>query len=197
VLGLPAPARLGRGAVRRANRRLVPAAALVAVAIVLPGCGSSEKNEGETPAAWADGLCGALTTWKDSLASVGSSLKDFNNLSKAKVEQAAKDVSDANAKLEDDLKALGKPQTNVPEAKETVDSLTEDLKTSAGKIEDAAKGVTSASDIPQAVTAASGAFLQMSSDASASIAKLKSLDSTDEWKKAFADSKSCQSLTKG
>jgi hypothetical protein len=44
------------------------------------------------------------------------------------------------------------------------------------------------------VNTTSAALLKMSSDISATVATLQSVDAADEWKQAFADSEECQSL---
>src|SRR5215217_5254299 len=81
---------------------------LAVLALVATGCGSDDENESAS-ATWADDFCGALTTWKGSIESVGDTLKNVDELSKAKIEQAANDVSDANQTLADDVDALGEP----------------------------------------------------------------------------------------
>jgi hypothetical protein len=180
--------------------RRAAAAVLVVAAVALTGCGSSDNSESSDAAkaaAWADGLCGAVGTWKGSLESVGSSLKDVDQLSKAKVEQASTDVSAANAKLADDVKALGEPpDTGGSEAKAAVDNLSKELEASADDIRNATKGISSVQDAVAAVNVATGAFLTMSNDISATVATLKSLDAADAWKDAFADSDACKSLSK-
>jgi hypothetical protein len=182
------------------GRFVVVVVALAALAFATTGCGSkdeSSSSDASATAAWADGLCGAVTTWKGSLESVGSTLKDVDQLSKAKVEQAATDVSDANAKLADDVKALGDPpETGGPEAKAAVDELANELETSSDTIKDATKDVSTAKDAAEAVSVASGALLTMSADISATVTTLSSLDAAETWKQAFADSQACQSLTK-
>jgi hypothetical protein len=175
-----------------------PAAVALLVAVVaLSGCGSSGSDESSASqqAAWANGLCGAVSTWKGSMEAVGSSVKNVDQLSKAKIEQAAEDVSTANAKLEDDLKALGKPpEAGSSEAKAALDNLTNGLQASADKIRNATEGVSTVTEAMGAVNVASGALLTMSSDISATAATLDSLDAKDTWKQAFTGSEACKSL---
>ena len=158
------------------------ATAALAVLLVLPACGSKKEDTGPgTPAAWADSMCSALTTWRTSITNAGNSLQGSQTFSKAKVEEAANKVSAANDTLASDLKALGKPPTQG---------------SSEAKIKDAAKGVSSASDAMQALPVVSETFLKMGSDITATFTTLESLNATDEWKRAFADSQACQSLKK-
>jgi methyl-accepting chemotaxis protein len=172
------------------------AAALLLAAVGLTGCGSSDNSdEASQTAAWVNGLCGALTTWKGSIQSVGSSLKDVNQLSKATIEQAASDVSAANDKLSGDLQALGAPpKTGGDEAKAAIDDLSNELKASADDVKSATKDISSATDAVAAVNVASGALLAMSNDISSTLSTLESLDAADEWKSAFTDSEACKSL---
>jgi len=170
-------------------------AALLAVCpLVLAGCGSSD-DDASASAVWADGFCSALTTWKGDLESVGSTLKGGDALSKATIESAASAVSSANGTLGDDIEALGDaPDTGRTEAKNAVEDLRGQLAKSADEITAATQDVSSPADVLQAVNTTSAALLTMSSDISATVATLASIDAADEWKQAFADSEACKSL---
>lgn len=173
------------------------AALLAVLALVATGCGSDDESESSASAAWADGFCGALTKWKGSLESVGETLKDVDQLSKAKIEEAAGDVSDANQTLADDVDALGDPPMAASStARDAVGELRAELETSADEIEAATQDLSSPTDVLKAVNTTSAALLTMSSDISATAATLQSVDAADEWKQAFADSDACQSLEK-
>ena len=102
-----------------ARKRLLTLLAVLALAVLgLAGCGGSSDESGSSPtttqstaekqAAYADSLCGALATWKDSLTSVATTLQG-GSFTKEKLQQAATTVSDANKKLSDDVKSLGAP----------------------------------------------------------------------------------------
>jgi chromosome segregation ATPase len=171
----------------------------VGLALVLAGCGSSNKESSEeaAAAAWANDFCGALTTWKESVGSIRATLQDTEQLSKAKLEQAASDLSDANAKLADEMRSLETPpKVAGPEAKSAVQELRNKLQASASQIRSAATGVSSAQEAVQAVGVASGAVQTMSSDISSTLTTLESLDGAETWQKAFTDSESCQSVSK-
>ena len=166
--------------------------------LALAGCGGSDKDSDSTAeqqAAYADTLCGALATWKDSLTSVSTTLQG-GNLSKEKLQGAATTVSDANKKLADDVKSLGAPEIAGPQTKKSLNSLSEELEKSADQIEEAAKGVTNTQSALSAVSTASAALLKMSTDISTTITQLQSLNVAEGWKQAFANSASCQSLSK-
>jgi hypothetical protein len=198
------PAGQRPAAVRRATaktlRLAVVVSTCVALAFALSGCGS--KNESETTttgaeAAWADGLCSAFASWRSSVAAIGATLQDADQLSTAKIEEASKNFSAANARLVDDVNALDKPPASGgEEAKTAIDDLSKDLETSSDKVKEATSDVSTLQDVVQAVNVASGALLAMSSDIGATLTTLESLGASDEWQKAFADSESCQSLGK-
>ena len=196
----PIPRDLGVQRVLRAmTRRWLTLSSLtfVGLALVLAGCGSQKSSDEEAAAAWANDFCGTLTKWKDSVGSIRSTLQDTDQLSKAKLQQAASDLSDANAKLADDLRSLETPPKIAgPEAKTAVQELKNKLQASASQIKNAATGVSSAQEAIQAVGVASGAVKTMSSDISSTLTTLESLDGADTWQKAFADSEACQSLSK-
>jgi hypothetical protein len=192
-----------------ARKSLLALVAVLALAgLGLAGCGGSDSGSGsgattttttqsaaEKQAAYANTLCGALATWKDSLASVATTLKG-GSLTKEKLQEAATTVSDANAKLADEVKSLGAPKIAGPQAKASLNSLSDELESSADEIDKAAKGVSNAPEAMAAVGTASAALLKMSTDISTTLTELQSLNVAGGWKQAFANSASCQSLSK-
>lgn len=184
--------------IRAAAAALGPVVVLVVVG-VLAGCGSGGKTTTSTSASatasWADGLCGSLVTWQDNVKAAGSSLKQ-GSLSKASVQSAVDAVSSANARLKDELQALGKPPTPAAaKAKAAVQQLSESLKSNVAKIRDAISGVTSANDVPAVVSAVTAALTGMRDDFSSTSKKLQSLGGENEWKRGFGQSQACQQLT--
>ena len=176
------------------------------VVLALAGCGgSSKKSESTTTtttestsvsqAAWANSLCGSLLTWRNTLKTVGTTLQG-GSLTKAKLQQAATTVSDANDKLATDVKDLGEPPKIAgPKVKSAVNNLSAQLKTSADQIRSAAKNITSLQDAISAATVASGALATMSAGISTAVTEMKSANVTESWKNAFANSASCKSLS--
>jgi hypothetical protein len=164
---------------------------------VVAGCGSSgEQSSGE--AKWADGFCSSLTPWRTSVQSAAASVKNVDELSKAKLESAAGTVADANAQLVGDLNRLGSPPKTVgSEAKAEVGDLSRKLQASVAQVNEATGDISSAHDALTAANVASAALLEMSADISAALATLESLDAADAWKQAFADSDACRSLGQG
>jgi hypothetical protein len=187
-----------------ARRLPLAATALAAVAVGAAGCGSDgSSSEGATTstqpasAAWADGLCGALSKWQSSLRSVRSTLKNRDELSKAKLQEESAAVADANKQLSSDVDALGAPPRSAgPEAKAAVNELSSDLRTSADQIRGSTESISGAKDVVEAVHVSSAALLTMSADVSKTVDTLQSLDAAEAWRQAFADSDACKSLRK-
>jgi hypothetical protein len=184
-------------------RRL--AAGLVA-SLALAGCGGSSKDSestttttqstAATQAAYANSLCGSLLTWKNSLASVAKTFQS-GNLTKEKLKQSATTVSDANKRLADDLDTLGTPpKIGGPKAKAAVNKLSNELNSSADQIEKAAKGISTAQDALTAVSTVSSTLIKLSTDISTTITELQGLNVAQGWRRAFANSATCQSLSK-
>src|SRR6187549_4123828 len=81
----------------------------VATALLLAaGCGGGDETSGATD--WANSVCSAATTWSDSVSAAATSLQG-GNLTKDSVESAVDDVTEATKTLADDLKDVGKPDT--------------------------------------------------------------------------------------
>jgi len=186
------------------SRGLAAACALCLI-LALAGCGGSSKNSGSTTtttpsvaeqqASWANSLCGSLNTWRNTLNSVSKTLTG-GNLTKAKIQEAATTVSGANTKLADDVHALGPPPPGAgAQAKADVEKLSNDLRTSAKQIKTAANGITNLSDAAAAVGVASTALASMTTAISTTVTELKSVNVTQSWKNAFANSSSCQALS--
>jgi chromosome segregation ATPase len=181
----------------KSRRLAILSVAFVSLAFVLAGCGSSESSDEKAAAAWADDFCGSLTKWKGSVSSVGSTLQNVDQLTKAKLEQAAVDLSDANAQLADDMQSLeAPPKVAGPEAKTAVQELRSKLETSASQIREATSNVSGTQEAMKAVNVATGALLTMSTDISTTMTTLESLDGAETWRKAFAESEACKSLSK-
>jgi methyl-accepting chemotaxis protein len=189
-----------------ARKSLLTLLAVLALAVLgLAGCGGSSDESGSSPTttqstaekqtAYADSLCGALATWKDSLTSVSTALQG-GKLTKDKLQQAATTVSDANKKLAGDVKSLGTPTIVGPQAKSSLNELSNELTSSADAIDQAAKGVSNTQEALAAVSTVSSTLLKLSTDISTTITQFQGLDVAEGWKQAFANSASCQSLSK-
>ena len=199
------PRPLSRPACRRARhgvacaqmRRTFSAAALAVVLVLLAAaCGSSDDgSDTSATATWADEVCSSVTTWTDSLTASVSSLQG-GNISRESLEGAADDVKSSTETLVDDLRALGKPDTEAGEqAKDSVDQLADQLEQEVEKIEGAVDDVSGASDVLTAISTVTSTLASMGSQLSSTFSELEQLDAAGELEDAFRESDSCQSIT--
>jgi hypothetical protein len=185
----------------------VRAGALAAVgiaatlALVAAGCGGGNESSSTTSTSettpvveWADGLCTAITTWKQSLTDATSSIT--LSPSKEKLQQAADDVKSANQKLSEDLKALGTPDTESgQQVKQSVDDLSSTLDTQESDIEDAANNPSNLSGLASAVTTISTSLAAMGTAVSSTIHAIDNADVKGDMQAAFNQASSCSDIT--
>jgi len=178
-------------------RRLALLFAVLTLAALAAGCGGSSSSDTSSTTDWANGLCSAITTWTTSLKSATDSLKG-GNISKESLQGAADDVTSATDTFVDDLKGLGKPDTQAgQQAKDSVDKLAGELKSDVSGIEDAVSGVSSVSGALAALPTVSASLSSMSSQFKSTFSELQQLDAKGELQDAFQQADSCKSLTKG
>jgi hypothetical protein len=179
------------------SRFRISIAALVALgALVAAGCGGGD-DEANATTQWADGLCSAVTTWQDSLSQTAQTLKE-GGLSKDGLSSAVDDAKSATDTLIDDVKGLGKPDTDAgQQAKDSVDQLTTSLQGDLGTIESAVSGASGVSGVLSAVSVVSQTLVTMGSQVTSTVTGLQSLDAGQELQQAFDDASSCDSLTSG
>ena len=148
------------------RRLLAPAALAVVLILLAAACGSDEGSDTSATATWADEVCSSVTTWTNALTASVDSLKG-GNVSREALEGAVDDVKSATDTFVDDLKGLGKPDTEAgQEAKDSVDQLADQLEQEVDEIEGAVDDVSGASgeledafresDSCQGITGASG-----------------------------------------
>ena len=170
---------------------------VLALAVAATGCGGSD-NSSDTSAAdeWASGFCGAVTDWKNSLKDITSRFDDTSNLSADGVQSAADDARSATDTLISSIKDLGAPDTESgQEAKDAIDSLSTTLDTEMSSIQDTAKGVSSLTEIPGAISTISTSVAAMSAAFSQTLTTISDADTKGELKTAFEDSPDCADLT--
>jgi hypothetical protein len=166
---------------------------LLLVLVAAAGCGKDKSTS--SAGAWADGVCGAITTWTTDVKSAGTNIA--NSPSKSSVQSAAGDVKDATSTLADTLKGLGKPDTAAgDQAKSTVDTLSEQLSSGVDKIEGATKDVSGLSGALQAASVVTSTLATMTTDVKNSVNDLESLQGQgkDELKTAFTQSSACKDM---
>src|SRR3954462_1387295 len=128
---------------------------VLAAAIVAAGCGggssSSSGNSGTESSAtaaddWANSVCGAFVAWNNSITDAGQGIRD--NPSEEGIKTAGEQIQSATQTLADDLRGLGKPDTESgQQAKDTIDQLATNLDTSMQKITDAIDNASGASGL--------------------------------------------------
>jgi len=189
------------------TRRVVLAfiAMMVALGGIAAGCGGGGSSSagststtttttGTTPVVeWAGDFCTAVNSWKDDLTAVGTNLG--SSPTKDGLQQAADGVKAANQKLADDLKGLGKPDTQSGDkVKQSVDDLTKTLNTQLTTIEDAAKNVSGLSGIVSAGATITASLAAMGTALSTTLNTVENADVKGEMKTAFDQAPSCSNL---
>jgi uncharacterized phage infection (PIP) family protein YhgE len=169
------------------------AALLVSLTLLAAGCG---KSKPPTAADWANGVCSALSTWKTSITSAVDSVKS-GNVTKDSVTSAADDAKNATNKLTDDLKKLGKPDTNAgAQARQTVDQLSSQVSDGVDTIQTTVKNITSLSSGLAALPTVSSTLKTINDQITAAYKTLSNLDPGGELQKAFQSAPDCAPFRK-
>jgi hypothetical protein len=174
--------------------RRVRFVAVVLVVALAAGCGSEKPK---TTTDWANGVCTAITTWRDSTKSAADSVAS-GGISKDSLQSAADDAKSATETLESDLKDLGKPNTPAgQQAKDSVDQLTSELKTDADTIKAAVDAVSGVRGVVTAATTVSTTLITAGNQISTTFKGLHQLsaDAKRELQTAFQQSSACQQLS--
>lgn len=164
-------------------------AALVAsVTLMVTACGSDKSSSDSSATDWANGVCSAVTTYRQSVTNAVSSLK--GNVSRDGVETATKQIQTATDTFEADVKSLGKPKTNAgDQAKTTLDTLSSQLNSDLETVKSAdGQGVL------QGLSTATAALATAQTQVTTAFDQLKSLDAKGELGDAFNSASACSSL---
>jgi hypothetical protein len=171
-------------------------AVLVAAAALAGGCGgSSDSSSGSTSAeAWANDLCGAISTWTTSVQSAVEPLKS-GDVSKSSLQTATDSLKDSTSTFVDDIKSLGPPDTEGGQkAKESLDNLADEL--SSG-VDDIRQTVSNISGVQGAITAMSSVqatVQKMGTDAQSALSDVEDADVKGELQDALKNSDNCKKL---
>jgi hypothetical protein len=169
------------------------ASLVAALSLAAAGCGGGDDG-GDSASAWADDLCGSLTTWKDSIDSTANELRQ--SPSRDQLESATTDVKDATDTLIDDLKGLGAPNTDGgQEAKQTVDDLSTQVQDGVDAVQSSVDEASGASGMLNAISVASSTLATLLQGIKTSLQELQGLQPGGELQSALQDSSSCQSLS--
>ena len=178
-------------------KKTLVAAAVAALALAAAGCGGDESPTASATDEWADGFCTAITTWTDSLQSVTDEFSSASALSQDGLENAANDVQSSTETLVDDLRGLGRPETESGDAVESsVDELSTTLESEVANIESAAQGASGLTEIPGAITSITASLAAMSTAFSSTLQTIESADADAELRTALEDSPACADITR-
>ena len=170
--------------------RSLGALTVISLALVAAGCGGSEKD---TTATWADGLCSALTTWTASVEAAATTIRE--SPSADSLLAAVDDVIEATGTLADDVKGLGRPETDAgQQAEETLTELADSLERDAGTLQETLDqaGGGGLTGLLKAMPAITGTFASMANAVGQAFTDLEQLDAKGELEQAFQDAESCK-----
>jgi ABC-type transporter Mla subunit MlaD len=143
---------------------------------------------------WADGVCSAVTDWKNTVLDVGTSLKG-KPLTSSSLSDAGDQIRDATTTLAQTVKGLGAPDTTAgAAAQKSIDKLAKQLDSGAKAIEDAIAGASGVSGVLTATSTISSTLVTMGSEVSDTATELQQLDVKGELGKAFDEADSCKAL---
>src|SRR4051794_35358263 len=163
----------------------------VAVAVAAAGCGggSSEPSAQD----WAGNLCSAVTSWTAELKATGTTLTSDPTLDGLK--SAKDDISSATDEFVDDLKGLGKPNTESgDQAKDAIDKLADQLAGDKEQITDAIDDASGVQGLLAAAKEIQATLTTMTTHFSSAFSSLQQLDTKGELEDAFQNADSCKKL---
>lgn len=171
---------------------------LAVLAFLAAGCGgssdsSSSSSDTSPTEEWAGNLCTAIVNWTTSLSTSMTSLQS-GDLSKEALQGVADDAKSSTETLIDDLKGLGRPDTEAgAEAQTSLNELADDLQTDVDEIQ-AALSDTSASTL-STISTVSTTLVTMGNQLTTTFGELEQLDANGELEAAFTSAESCGELT--
>ena len=176
------------------------AGGVAALALLAAGCGGGNGSSSTTTttasaADWANSFCTALTSWSDSLKSVGKTLASPSSLSKDGLQKAADQVKTANQQLADDLKGLGAPNTESgQQVKTAVDGLSTTLQDDVSKIQNTAQNVSGLTGVVSAASSIATTLSAMNTAFASTMTTIDNADAKGELQNAFKQTDSCKTI---
>lgn len=165
---------------------------LATVALAASGCG--KKSQPPTATEWANSVCTAITTWTDSLSSAASSVTN-GNATKESLQSAAGDVQDATTTLADDLKSLGKPDTQAgQQAQQALNDLSTQIDANVKTIQNAVGNASGVAGALTAISTVSATLVTMGNEVKATYKQVSALDPGGELQNAFKQADACAPL---
>jgi chromosome segregation ATPase len=170
---------------------------VVALALLASACGGGDESSNEaTPAAeWADGVCTAISSYEDDLTQIGDQLQDPSSLSQERLEEAANDARAATDALVEELRSLGRPETESgEEARQAVDDLATTVEDEFAEIEKEVDELSGITGLPSAITAISASLASIGTALSTTIPTIEDVDARGDLREAFEQAPSCDEL---
>lgn len=180
------------------RRLLVFAAVLGALLGAVAGCGGNDDEaSGATSAEqWADAFCTSVTTWTDELEQVGQRVGDPASLDVDGLEQAVGDALDATERLIEEIRALGRPDTESgEEVEQAIETLADTVESERENVETALGDVSDITDLPGAITAIGAGLTAMGTGFGQAVDALENADVDGELEAAFDNSEACDPIT--
>jgi hypothetical protein len=173
------------------KRILALALLLTVVAVAATGCG---KKKPPTTTQWMNNLCTSITTWTDSLSSAAQSVTS-GSATKDSLQSAAGDVQDATKTFADDLRSLGKPNTQAgAQAQQSLDSLSTKIDSNVKTIQTAIDNASGLSGVLTAISSVSATLAVMRDEVRSTYEQLTKLGASSELKQAFNSAQACAPL---
>jgi hypothetical protein len=174
-------------------RRLwAPTAVCAATLALTVGCGGDGDDASATDE-WASSVCTAVDSWRTSVDAAADAVQA--DPTREGIQKAADDLATATEMLVDDLKGLGRPETEAgQEAQDSVDELTNELEQSVTTMENAVDDASGASGVLNAVSVISGNLVTMGQSVTSTLTSIQELEGGEELRQAFEQADSCANL---
>jgi methyl-accepting chemotaxis protein len=175
-------------------------AVLVAAAALAGGCGgSSDSGSSDTTSAdtWANDFCGAFSTWTTSIQSAFDPIKS-GNVSKDTLQSATTNMKDATSTFVDDVKSLGKPDTEGGQkAKDSLNTMADELSQDVDDIKETVDGISGVQGAIDAIPKIQTTAQKMGTDAQSALTDVKNADVKGELEDAIKNAPNCKKLSSG
>ena len=175
---------------------LIAALLVSALALVAAGCGGDDESSNAIPAdEWADEFCTAVSSWTDNLQQIRDRFTDLSSLNEDALNEAADDAGSATDEFVNDLKDLGRPDTESgQEIEDSLQTLEDTVEQEKIDVEDTVNNVEDLSDIPAAITAIGSALSSMGTALQSTFDAIRNEDVGGELKTAVDQSEACQGV---
>jgi hypothetical protein len=173
----------------------------VVLLLAVAGCGGDDDDGGGQSASeeWVSGLCSAAATWRSSLEDTVSQFGSPSDLTADSLRQAVNDGLDATETFVDDVRGLGRPETEASqEASSIVDSMADDVESTKDDLRDTfGSGDDSLPELISKLSVAGQQIQQMGAELQSSFTELQNLDGGQELKDEIDANADCDAARAG